>query len=222
MRTRNRMAMLLVLVLCAALLLAAVPALAKKPQRPATYTVEMQRVGTLAGMSTDCTPEGSIVMTGATRGNKLQLSDTGAIAIRVRAPGVEWYRNYPDPTAGIGFDECHGPSVYVGADHPYADYGGALWITLNDTAGTAEFLWHFDYYIDGEDRGKKKTRWVGTVREHYTMSATADYNPTTGLVTGWFPVAWYLNEDGTLVHPYDPFTPTEGTKMTFQLSVTKN
>ncbi|MFV2071992.1 MAG: hypothetical protein ACC742_04985, partial [Thermoanaerobaculales bacterium] len=56
---------------------------------------------------------------------------------------------YPDPTAGNGFDECHGPSVYDGPDHPYADYGGYLSITLNDTGGTARFLWHFDYYIDG-------------------------------------------------------------------------
>lgn len=222
MSRRKRTEAFVVLAACVALLLAAVPALAKKPQRPATYTVEMQFVDVLPGMSTDCMPEGSIVMTGTTRADRLNLSDTGAVAINLRVPGVGWQRNYPDSTAGNEFDGCHGPSVYDGSDHPYADYGGYLSITLNDTAGTVEFLWHFDYYIDGEDRGKKKTRWVGTVREHYTMSATADYDPTTGLVHGWFPVAWYLNEDGTLVHLYDPFPPTEGTEMTFELSVIKN
>jgi hypothetical protein len=221
MRTRNGIKVLSVIAICTALLVAAVPASAKKPQirEPDTYTVEMQFVDEQPGLSTGCAPEGPLVMTGTTRGSELKLSDTEAIAIHLRAPAVEWYRSYPNATPGTGFDECHGPSVYGGPNHPFSDYGGALWITIDYDAGTVDFLWHFDYYIDGEDRGKKKARWVGTVREHYTMSATAEYDATTGLVTGRFPVAWYLNEDGTLVHGYDLFEPLDGTEMAFYLEI---
>ncbi len=229
MRIQNRMTVVLVLVTCATLLMAAIPALAKKPLRPApaTYSVEMRFVDEeQPGLSTICAPEGQLVMTGTSRGGELKLSDTDTPAeaplIHVRATEVVWERTYPYPdiSSGAGFDECHGPSVYDGSDHPFSDYGGALWITIDYDAGTVDFLWHFDYYIDGEDRGKKKTRWVQTVREHYTMSATADYNPITGLVTGWFPVAWYLKEDGTLVHGYDLFEPIDGTEMRFYLKIT--
>lgn len=224
MRTRSRTMVVSALVMCATLLMAVIPALAKKPPTPApaTYTVNMQFVDEHPGLSTDCALEGPLVMTGTSRGGELQLSDAGTVAIHLRAPTVEWYRNYPVATQGIGFDDCHGPSVYDGLEHPFADYVGAFWITLNETDGTADFLWHFDYYIDGEDVGKKKTRWVQTIREHYTMTAVADYDATTGLVHGWFPVAGYLKEDGTLIHRYTPFTPTDGIEMTFKLTVTED
>jgi hypothetical protein len=221
MRTRNKTKVLSVFAICTALLMAAIPALAQKPV-PATYTVDMQFVDGQPGLSTDCALEEPLVMTGTSRAGELKLSDTGTVAIRMRAPTVEWYRSHPIAAQGIGFDECHGPSVYDGPEHPFADYVGALWITISETDRTADFLWHFDYYIDGEDLGKKKTRWVQTIRENYTIAASADYDPTTGIVHGWFPVAWYLKQDGTLIHSYTPFIPTDGIEMTFKLSVTED
>jgi len=202
----------------------ALPAAAVKPDKTRLYEVTMTIVGDGPGLSTGCNGEVSILMLGTAGRGTLALSDTdtpGEVpSIFVRAPAVVWERAYPTPTssAGNGFNECHGPSVYDGLGHPGADYGGALWITIDYDAGTVEFLWHFDYYIAAEDLGVKKPRWVATVREHYTMSTTASYDEN-GRVQGLFPFSWFLREGKALVHGYDRFDPVDGTNMTFDLVV---
>jgi len=212
------------------------PATAKRPAptpEPTAYEVSLSFYadGT-PGLSTSCgTQTDSLVMFGNTGPGTLTLWDTDtpdeAPLIHVRAPELDWERKYPTPpSTGIGFDECHGPSVYDGPAHPFAEHGGALSITIDYDAGTVDFLWHFDHYIDGEDLGVKKPRWVATVHENYTMSATASYTPsneddeTIGLVEGSFPVSWYLKESRVLVHRYDLFPPIDGTNMMFYLEVT--
>jgi hypothetical protein len=215
----------------------AIPAAAVKPVKadntPLLYEVTMTFVENEAGLSTHCDDEVSILMLGTAGPTGLSLWDTDtpleAPLIHVRAPEVDWERTYPTPSSSsssgeTGFDECHGPSVYDGVyddpDHPFSDHGGALSITIDYDEGTVDFLWHFDYYIDAEDLGKNKPRWVATVRENYTMSATASYNTATGLVEGSFPVSWSLKEGRVLIHSYDLFEPIEGMDMTFNLTVT--
>jgi hypothetical protein len=212
----------------AALLVAiAGPVTAKKPiskPEPAAYAVTLTFIGEeTPGLSTTTCDESttdSIRMFGTAGPTGLSLWDTETPLIHVRAPEVDWERTYPAASVGSEFNECHGPSVYEGPpDHPFADHGGTLMITINDNAGTVDFLWHFDYYIDAEDLGKKKSRWVATVRENYTMSATAAYNPSTGLVQGSFPVSWSLKEGNVLVHSYDLFPPFDSTEMEFNMEI---
>jgi hypothetical protein len=219
---------IMVLTVAMALVIA-IPATAKKPvpeePEPSAYDVTLNFFDEQPGLSTICGGTNSIRMFGTAERGTLSLWDIDtpneAPLIHVRAPDVVWERTYPTPSSGeAGFDECHGPSVYVGPDHPFADHGGTLMITIDDDAGTVDFLWHFDYYIDAEDLGKSKPRWVSTVRENYTMSATASYDPDTGVVEGWFPISWSLKEGRVLVHSYDPFEPIEGTYMTFSVEVT--
>jgi hypothetical protein len=227
---KRRSSKVLIIGSVAALLVAiAGPATAKKPipkPEPSAYAVTLTFIDGEPGLSTTCddSTTNSIRMFGTAGPTGLSLWDTDTPAeaplIHVRAPEVEWERTYPTASPGIGFNECHGPSVYEGSYHPFADHGGTLMITINDNAGTVDFLWHFDYYIDAEDLGKKKSRWVATVRENYTMSATAAYNPSTGLVQGWFPVSWSLKEGNVLVHSYDLFPPFDGTKMAFNMKIT--
>ena len=218
-------------ILSVATLLVAVggPATAKKPApapEPAAYEVSLTFFSDEEpGLSTSCGTAVSMRMFGTAASGTLSLWDTDSPAegprIHVRAHGIVWERSYPIAEADTGFDECHGPSVYPDPqDHPFADYGGALSIRTDDDAGTVDFLWHFDYYIDGEDKGVKKTRWVQTVREHYTMSTTATYDLASGLVQGSFPVSWYLKEGRDLVHDYNPFEPADGTDMMFYLRIT--
>ena len=219
------------LTVVAVALALALPAVAKKPvpvpTEPARYEVTMTFDDNEAGLSTACGGATSIVMFGSTGPGTLSLWDTDTPAeaplIHVRAPGVVWERAYPAPASnGFGFDECHGPSVYLGSDHPFADHSGTLSITIDYDAGTVDFLWHFDHYIDAENLGVKKPRWVATVHENYTMSATASYDPETGLVQGSFPVSWYLKEGRILVHGYDLFPPINGTEMSFYLSFSES
>lgn len=218
-------------ILSVAALLIAVggPATAKKPApapEPAPYEVSLTFFNAEEpGLSTSCGTAVSIRMIGTAAPGTLSLWDTDTPTdgprIHVRAPGIAWEHTYPIAATDTGFDECHGPSTYPDPqDHPFADYGGALSIRTDDNAGTVDFLWHFDYYIDAEDLGKKKARWVQSIREHYTMSATATYDPASGLVRGSFPVSWYLKEDRDLVHAYDSFEPTDGTEMMFYLKIT--
>ncbi len=219
---------LIILSIAALLVATAGPATAKKPipkPEPAEYAVSLTFLNDeKPGLSTSCDTAVSIRMFGTAGPGTLSLWDTDnpaeAPLIYVRAPHVDWERNYPTPLADIGFDECHGPSVYIGPDHPFWDYGGALWITIDYEAETVDFLWHFDYYIDAEDLGKKKPRWVATVRENYTMSATASFDPASGLVQGSFPVSWSLKEGRVLVHGYDLFAPIDGTEMMFYMEIT--
>ncbi len=220
---------LIILSVAALIVAVAGPATAKKPTpapAPVAYEVSLTFVDDdEAGLSTACGGDADAIrMFGNTRTGTLSLWDTDTPAeaplIHVRALGVEWERKYPDEGDGTGFNECHGPSVYEGSDHPFADHGGALGITIDEGAGTVDFLWHFDYYIDGEDLGINKPRWVRTVSENYTMSATASYDPETGRVQGWFPVSWYLKEGRVLVHGYDPFVPIGGTYMEFYMEIT--
>lgn len=217
----------IVLTVVSVALALALPAVAKKPvaTEPARYEVMMTFDEDLSGLSTTCEGATSIEMFGSTSRGITSLWDTDTPAeaplIHVRAFDVVWERDYPIYSTGIGFDECHGPSIYGDPDHPFADHGGTLSITIDDDAGTVDFLWHFDYYIDAEDLGVKKPRWVATVGENYTMSTTASYDPKNGKVHGWFPVSWYLREGRTLVHGYDPFEPTNGTEMWFYLEFTE-
>jgi hypothetical protein len=220
---------LVILSATALLVVIAGPATAKRPAptpEPTAYEVSLSFFDNeTPGLSTSCGEEaGSIVMSGNTGPGTLSLWDTDtpdeAPLIHVRAPELDWERKYPSHPARIGFDECHGPSVYDGPDHPFAEHGGTLSIAIDYDAGTVDFLWHFDHYIDAEDLGVKKPRWVATVHENYTMSATAEFNEDTGLVQGSFPVSWYLKEGRILVHGYDLFPPTDGTSMIFHMEVT--
>jgi hypothetical protein len=210
----------------------AIPAAAVKPVKPVKtdntpllYEVTMRLVEDEAGLSTYCDDEVSILMLGTTGPGTLALWDTDtpleAPLIHVRALDVDWTRRYPVEDFGKGFDECHGPSVYDGDidDHPFTDHGGTLMITIDYDAGTIDFLWHFDYYIDGDVVVKKKPRFTRTIAENYTMSATASYHQESGLVEGSFPVSWYLKEGRVLLHGYDLFEPIEGMDMTFNLTV---
>ena len=219
---------LIILSTTALLVAIAGPATAKKPvptPEPTAYEVSLTFVDNEAGLSTTCGEDAeSVVMFGATGRGTLSLWDTDtpdeAPLIHVRAPELDWERKYPSVSTDIGFDECHGPSVYDGPDHPFAHHGGTLSITVDYDAGTVDFLWHFDHYIDAENLGVRKPRWVATVHENYTMSATASYDPETGLVQGSFPVSWYLKEGRILVHGYDLFPPIDGTDMKFYMEVT--
>ena len=112
------------LTVVAVALALALPAVAKKPvpTEPALYEVTMAFDGGLAGLSTEC-GEGeeattSIAMFGSTGRGTTSLWDTDtpdeAPLIHVRAPDVAWERDYPNYSTGTEFDECHGPSVYVG------------------------------------------------------------------------------------------------------------
>ncbi|MEN8114972.1 MAG: hypothetical protein ABFS21_11370 [Actinomycetota bacterium] len=212
------------LAIAAVVIAMAAPAAAKKPvpTEPARYDVEMTFSDSAPGLSTACEGGGTISMLGDAGSGTLSLWDTDtpseAAAIHVRAPELAWERRYPTYSTGIGFDECHGPSVYDGPDHPFSEYGGALTITIDDEAGTVGFRWHFDYYIDAEDLGVKKARWVATVREHYTMEAIAAYDTETGLVSGSFPFSWYLKEDRTLIKDYEPMG---GAYLEFYLAVSE-
>jgi hypothetical protein len=226
----KRRATKVLIIGCVAALLATTsgPATAKKPQIPepeaATYAVSLTFKDEEPGLSTSCNTAASIRMFGIGGPTRLSLWDTDtpseAPLIHVRAPEVEWERTYPNISSGTGFDECHGPSVYGGPVHPFSNHGGALSITIDYDAGTVDFLWHFDYYIDAENLGKKKPRWVATIRENFTLSATASFVPASGLVQGSFPVSWSLKEGRVLVHGYDLFEPIDGTEMSFYLEIT--
>lgn len=205
----------------------ALPSAAKKPTpvpaEPIRYDVTMAFAGDEPGLSTVCGEEGSVSMFGSEESGTLALRDTDtpgeAPLIHIRAPGVTWERTYPEALEDVGFNECHGPSVYEGVDHPFADYGGALTITIDEAAGTVEFRWHFDYYIDAEDVGKTKPRWVSTIREHFTSETVASYNAATGLVSGSFPFSWYLKEGRTIIKRYEPMGSVD---MQFYLAVAES
>ncbi len=215
---------LLIVPIVIGAMLFALPALAKKPDNPGkpgqtvTYDVTMEFVGDGPGLSTVCPGnEGGVITMSGVDGHQGVL-ETSDPVIGINAPDVEWTRMYPLPngSSATGLDGCHGPSI--NPDGLFGPYGGHLWITLG--ADTVEFLWHFDYYLDGEEIQKgKKTQLKQTVREHFSMSTTAAYDPETGEVTGKFPFAWYLREDRNLVHGYDHFVPTGGTDMTFVLTI---
>lgn len=186
----------------------------KPPKEPATYEVTMGFVDDADGLSTSLCGSEPIVMTDIGHNGMLVSEDA---AIFIRASGVVWSRDYPDPEFGIGFNECHYPSV-ESSSGPYRG-----WLYIRPNAASVDFIWHFDYYVEGEwvTKGKnKKERFEPTVYEHLSMVATADYDPDTGEVSGKFPFSWYLQANGSLIHPQDRFEPEEGVPMKFTLTIT--
>jgi hypothetical protein len=213
----------IILLMVAVALALAVPAAGKgkpdKPDKTVTYDVTMDFVGDQPGLSTtECS--GAITMS-AVGGHQGMLESQNA-EIWIKAPDVQWSRQYdkdgellPDPPLEGTFDGCHGPSV--NPEGPFGDYGSRLFITPGEE--TIEFIWHFDYYLDGEGiqrGGKNPPRLVRTVAENFTMVTTAHYD-ADGLVSGWFPIARFLNEDGNAVTT--TFEPEAGTYLTFYLTI---
>jgi hypothetical protein len=209
----------IILLIVAVALVMALPAAGKgKPDKTVEYDVTMEFVAVddviQSGLSTNCPGSNGVITMSAVGGHQGMLRSLNPV-IWIKAPDVQWSRDYPGAGDGTGFDECHGPSV--NPTGPFGAYGGALYITPG--ADTVEFIWHFDFYLDGDEiqRGKK-TRLERTVVENFTMVTTAEYDPATGVVTGRFPISRFLNEDGNAVTTN--FEPEDGTYLTFYLTIT--
>jgi hypothetical protein len=206
----------IMLLMVAVALALAVPAAGKgkpdKPDETVTYDVTMEFVAAgMAGLSTNCPGSNSVITMSVVGGHQGMLESQNA-EIWIQAPAVAWSRDYPEPGSdGAGFNECHGPSI--NPTGPFDPYGSRLFITPGED--TIEFIWHFDYYLDGDkiQRGKK-TRLERTVAENFTMATTADYDEH-GLVSGWFPISRFLDGDGN-----GGVTNFGGVEMEFYLTIT--
>jgi len=208
MRTRSTLTALLAV---AALTLAgAVPAGARG--RPvAVDLVDVTMTGALAstchdGPGDETGIDGVMVMQRDADG--LAPANLGRLALDI--PGVDSSRLYPEPVAASGFFGCHGEQL----DGTASPYGG-LFITLDDTGAVTDLLWHFDYYIETQVRGK---RTVMSVMEHFTLSGhNLSWDADRSVVSGNFNVLYHLED--TVQHVSIDYVPRGEVYLEFSLTI---
>ena len=126
-----------------------------------------------------------------------ELFQVGEDQIGLSIQGIDTSRRYPTVTPGDGFDGCHGGDL-DGNDVPYGGFG----IALNDLGEPTDVFWHFDYYLETAQLGKKRTQVV--VMEHFTLSGhDLAFDPATSTVSGTFNVLYHLEGGGESVG-YEP------------------
>lgn len=187
------------------------PVGAKKPSTNETFKVTMARVGAdggglTQGLTTDCDDgdgiNGYLLMT---RDRGGLVGGPSAIALGVFMNDVLWDRDYP-ASSGVGLAECHGETV-EGSPVDNTMYGG-LGMNIDRSGAVTDVLWHFDYYLEGENVTLPNGRegFQLTVREYFTLSGSdLDWDDATSTVSGWFRLSHSLY-DAENEYGYEEFS----------------
>jgi hypothetical protein len=207
-----------------------------------------------------CTDGSAVTMDITPQGHLGAVFDrTQFLDVRIGA-ALHWYRHFPYfatpgdvpdefvpgeyplvvPVTGAGLTGCHGGGVAVtikwvdgvkvlDPDRPIEEVGGLFRLTPSD--GLIELLWHSDYYVEYENVGKKKPRYLGNYGEDFTYSGafgwtdedTGDpvvWDPATGasgIVDGNMGVShWWKSPESAGYTPFDE----AGFPVRFHLTIT--